>query len=90
MAGCEVEDDFSMPLGDPNEAMLSAALTYASTGSCPAADAVASRDVNGPLSSKTLSFSGSDPLMESSQMKDYLARKASLGLRNPSAYTNNK
>lgn len=90
MAGCEVEDDFSMPLGDPNEAMLSAALTYASTGSCPTTEAVASRDVNGPLTSKTLSFSSSDPLMESPRMKAFLAKEANLGLRNPSIYNNNK
>ncbi|MGB3456914.1 MAG: S41 family peptidase [Litorimonas sp.] len=32
--GCTVDDDFSNPLGDANEAMLSAALTYAETGSC--------------------------------------------------------
>ena len=90
MAGCEVQDDFSMPLGDPGEAMLSAALTYASTGSCPTADAVASRDVNGPLSSKTVSSSSSDPLMDSPPMKAFLAREASLGLRNPSIYDNDK
>jgi len=35
-AGCTVADDLSQPLGDPNEALLSAALRYRSTGSCPA------------------------------------------------------
>ena len=74
MAGCEVEDDFSAPLGDPSEPMLSAALTYASTGSCPAT-AVASRDVNGPLSSKSTSFSAPDPLMEDPRMKAYFANR---------------
>ena len=36
MPGCEVADDFSHPLGDPAEVMLSTALAYAETGSCPA------------------------------------------------------
>ena len=35
LPGCEVEDDFTASLGDPNEGMLSAALEYAATGSCP-------------------------------------------------------
>lgn len=33
--GCAVEDDFEHLLGDPNEAMLAAALEYRDTGSCP-------------------------------------------------------
>jgi len=33
--GCAVEDDFSHALGDPAEGMLSTALDYAETGSCP-------------------------------------------------------
>ncbi|MEM7728903.1 MAG: S41 family peptidase [Pseudomonadota bacterium] len=37
MPGCTVADDFDKALGDPSEAMLSAALTYAETGSCPTA-----------------------------------------------------
>jgi len=35
LPGCRVEDDLSKSLGDPNEGMLSAALHYAATGSCP-------------------------------------------------------
>ena len=35
LPGCEVEDDFTASLGDPNEGMLSAALEFAATGSCP-------------------------------------------------------
>jgi len=35
LPGCEVEDDFTASLGDVNEGMLSAALEYAATGSCP-------------------------------------------------------
>lgn len=33
--GCVVADDFEHLLGDPNEAMLAAALEYQSSGSCP-------------------------------------------------------
>ena len=33
--GCEVVDDFSKQLGDSNEEMLSAALSYRASGSCP-------------------------------------------------------
>lgn len=33
--GCQVADDYLNPLGDPNEEMLSAALNYQATGSCP-------------------------------------------------------
>jgi carboxyl-terminal processing protease len=33
--GCQVADDFSHALGDPNEARLSAALNYSTTASCP-------------------------------------------------------
>ena len=32
--GCSVADDFSHALGDPNEALLNVALSYASTSSC--------------------------------------------------------
>ena len=35
LPGCEVEDDFTASLGDPNEGMLSAALEFSATGSCP-------------------------------------------------------
>ena len=35
LPGCEVEDDFTASLGDVDEGMLSAALEYAATGSCP-------------------------------------------------------
>ncbi|WP_446831854.1 S41 family peptidase [Candidatus Foliamicus sp.] len=34
--GCQVEDDLSRPLGDPEEARLAAALRYIETGSCGA------------------------------------------------------
>lgn len=38
--GCEVEDDLSHALGDPNEGRLSAALFYRETGQCPSSDAL--------------------------------------------------
>ena len=85
--GCEVDDDFSAPLGDPSEAMLSAALTFASTGSCPSAAtaaAIASKDVNGPLSSKNLGLSIADPLMEDPRMKAFLAQETVLNLKGTS------
>jgi carboxyl-terminal processing protease len=34
--GCSVSDDFSRELGDPQEGLLAAALSYRATGSCPA------------------------------------------------------
>jgi len=33
--GCRASDDFTRDLGDPDERLLSAALTYQDTGSCP-------------------------------------------------------
>ena len=39
--GCRMGDDFSAQLGDTEEALLSSALTFRSTGSCPAATATA-------------------------------------------------
>lgn len=36
MPGCRVSDDFTRALGDPTEALLSTAVAYAETGSCPA------------------------------------------------------
>ena len=36
MPGCRVIDDFNTALGDPTEALLSTAVAYAETGSCPA------------------------------------------------------
>lgn len=35
LPGCNIDDDFSQPLGNTNEALLAAAITYAETGSCP-------------------------------------------------------
>ena len=41
--GCTVADDFDHLLGDPDEAMLAAALEYRDTGSCPTTTKVSKR-----------------------------------------------
>ena len=43
IAGCAVADDFNHQLGDPEEAVLKAALGYRDNGSCPAASSIASK-----------------------------------------------
>jgi C-terminal processing protease CtpA/Prc len=49
--GCAVDDDFSKALGDPNEAMLSAALAYrANPGTCPALPSGMARRTPAPTS----------------------------------------
>ena len=45
--GCIVADDFSRLLGDPNEAMLAAALNYRVTGACPTTTKVLVQDKRG-------------------------------------------
>ncbi|CAD5263680.1 Peptidase [Alteromonas sp. 38] len=35
LPGCDIEDDFTAVLGNPEEGMLAAALEYSATGSCP-------------------------------------------------------
>jgi carboxyl-terminal processing protease len=40
LPGCSVADDFTHALGDPAEARLAAALTYAQTQSCPAPNGI--------------------------------------------------
>jgi len=35
LPGCVVADDFTAPLGDPNEGMLAAALEHINSGTCP-------------------------------------------------------
>ncbi len=43
LSGCAVADDFTNPLGDANEALLKTALSYRSSGSCPAASSISSQ-----------------------------------------------
>ena len=54
--GCAVADDFSHQLGDPEEAMLKAALNYRTTGSCPVASSIASKQgfAPAPISTDSL------------------------------------
>ena len=49
--GCAVADDYSHDLGDPNEAMLAAALGYGSAGKCPAVSGVAAHAAKAVTSS---------------------------------------
>ena len=51
VTGCAVDDDFSQPLGNENEAMLSAALNYRENGTCPALPSGAAGRVSPPTSS---------------------------------------
>ncbi len=53
---CSVADDFSHPLGNVAEGRLAAALSYRSTGACPAASATAS------LALQSSVLSGGEPL----------------------------
>ena len=39
LPGCDVQDDFTKPLGDASEGMLSAAIQYAESGACPVSTA---------------------------------------------------
>ena len=59
-AGCEVEDDFTRDLGDPEEAMLGAALQYAQDGTCPAVNTQKPR----LAAQQALSIGERDPLVE--------------------------
>ena len=47
--GCAVDDDFSQPLGNENEAMLSA-LNYRENGTCPALPSGVARHAAAPKS----------------------------------------
>jgi hypothetical protein len=48
VTGCDVEDDFTHPLGDPAEARLAAALRYRATASCAGAFSGARAVASGP------------------------------------------
>ena len=51
---CAAVDNFDMPLGQTNEVLLNAALTYQTSGACPASSAQAKQQIrlpeDGPLS----------------------------------------
>ena len=82
--GCDVVDDFAAPLGDPSEALLSAAINFANTGSCPST-ATAKTDANGPANSKTFNFEPTDPLLEHPRMVAIEANRTLLDLKGTSA-----
>ena len=69
ITGCEVSDDFSSALGDPNEAQLASALNFAETGTCLTdASASAKTDI---ASDKVTVFGESDKLFEHPRMKSF-------------------
>jgi hypothetical protein len=49
VTGCPVGDDFTVPLGDPGENQLQAALSYIENGSCPASGSLAAGSVRKQL-----------------------------------------
>ncbi|MAD73509.1 MAG: peptidase [Rheinheimera sp.] len=70
--GCQVADDFSAQLGDPNENMLASALHYATFDSCPVG--VASQSLNSQQQRQNddsgLSIRRHDPRMEAFLLED--------------------
>ena len=83
--GCEILDDFAAPLGDPNEALLSAAITYANTGTCQS-NVSSKVDANGPAISKVENFETlSDPLVNHPRMIAIEANRTLLDLKGTSA-----
>ena len=69
ITGCPVNDDFSNPLGDPNEAQFAAALNFAATGTCDISTTTSSKT---ELADNKTSFSSeSDKLFEHPKMKSF-------------------
>lgn len=48
LPGCSVTDDFAQTLGNPDEALLAAAIQYAETGLCPPQDKTSSQNMPPP------------------------------------------
>ena len=69
ITGCEVNDDFSNALGDPNEAQLASALNFAETGTCSEDTPVAAK--TNIASSKATGFGETDRLFEHPRMKSF-------------------
>ena len=67
--GCEVNDDFSNALGDPNEAQLASALNFAETGTC--SDDTPANSKTDIASSKATSFGETDRLFEHPRLKSF-------------------
>jgi len=69
ITGCEVNDDFSNALGDPNEGQLASALNFAETGTCSAAAVATAK--TGVASRIETGFEESDMLFEHPRMKSF-------------------
>ncbi|MDO6568571.1 S41 family peptidase [Alteromonas sp. 1_MG-2023] len=57
LPGCDIDDDFTAALGNPEEGMLAAAIEYSSTGSCPvvtSTESLADTSANKESTSSTL------------------------------------
>ena len=67
ITGCEVNDDLSNALGDPNEALLASALNFAETGTC-SSDATATAKTDITLNKVTVSGED-DKLLEHPRIK---------------------
>ncbi len=79
--GCSIDDDFSKPLGDETEGLLSAALSYAESGSCPGVTTAKTDKVWGEKQS------GDEPLslLNDPYLKSRLLFESSRILNNPNA-----
>ena len=71
--GCSVNDDFSSPLGDTNEAQFAAALNFAETGSCSSSDDANAKTqiAANQKANQSFTFTETDKLMEHPRMKSF-------------------
>ena len=71
--GCSVNDDFSSPLGDTNEAQFAAALNFAETGSCSSSDDANAKTqiAANQKANQSFTFTEADKLMEHPRMKSF-------------------
>jgi len=67
--GCELEDDFTKALGDETETLLSAALTYQQTGSCPTASEPVAKGFSNASTSPVLNADPSQDLLSDPRIK---------------------
>ncbi len=66
--GCVVADDYNHELGDANENLLKAALTYSATAACPATTTIAARGAAAKTSTTSLAIKKPEPwIMEVNQ-----------------------
>lgn len=80
LAGCVVGDDFGNLLGDSNEAMLDAALTYIETGACPVAATAAKPEIALSAERPKTSINDADSLLNApdAQMRLLLEQRRML------------